>query len=128
MEEKTFVEENLVREISNSLSRASGWMKFLGIVMIIYGVMMALTIVGIIIAWLPIWLGIIVYQAAKNSKTATLTGDKFMLMKSLQNINNYFTISGILLIISILLSVLFVVIVVLTGFAFENLATYLDSM
>jgi hypothetical protein len=103
-------------------------MKFLGIVMIIYGVMMALTIVGIIIAWLPIWLGIIVYQAAKNSKTATLTGDKFMLMKSLQNINNYFTISGILLIISILLSVLFVVIVVLTGFAFENLATYLDSM
>ncbi|MBS4061207.1 MAG: hypothetical protein KG029_12485 [Bacteroidetes bacterium] len=128
MEEKTFVEENLVREISNSLSHASGWMKFLGIVMIIYGVMMALTIVGIIIAWLPIWLGIIVYQAAKNSKTATLTGDKFMLMKSLQNINNYFTISGILLIISILLSVLFVVIVVLTGFAFENLATYLDSM
>ncbi|MDO8896051.1 MAG: DUF5362 family protein [Bacteroidales bacterium] len=128
MEEKTFEEENLVREISYSLSRASGWMKFLGIVMIIYGAIMALTIVGIIIAWLPIWLGIIVYQAAKNSKSATLTGDKFMLMKSLQNINNYFTISGILLIISILLSALFIGIMLLTGFAIENLTNYLNSM
>jgi hypothetical protein len=128
MEEKTFVEENLVREVSHSLSRAAGWMKFLGIVMIVYGVLIALTIVGIVIAWLPVWLGIIVYQAAKNSKSATLSGDKFMLMKSLQNINNYFTISGILLIISILFAVIFSFVMIFTGFALDNLNTYLDSL
>lgn len=128
MENNTFQEENLVREISHSLSRAAGWMKFLGIVMIIYGALMALTIVGIVIAWLPIWLGIIIYQSAKNSTLATQSGDKFLLMKALQNINNYFTISGILLIISILLALLFSLMMIFTGFAFENLNTYLDSL
>lgn len=114
-----------VREISFNLSRASGWMKFLGIMMMIYGGMVALSIVGLIIAWLPIWMGILLFRAANRANNATRTGDKHQLNSSLQNINNYFTINGILLIISILIATLIMALMIFTGFAFEGLTDLL---
>lgn len=121
LENQSLQEENLVREISFNLSRATGWMKFLGATMIIYGGMIALSIVGIVIAWLPIWMGLLLIKAAQKAKTATNTGNKLLLNSALQNINNYFTISGILLILGLLVSVLVLLLMVLTGFTLENL-------
>ncbi len=48
--ETTDPTQALVREISLPLYQAQGWMKFLGIVMIVQGVLTALTIIGIIFA------------------------------------------------------------------------------
>ena len=47
-------ESQVVREVSAPLFEAKGWMKFLGVLMILYGVLMIMTIVGIVICWLPI--------------------------------------------------------------------------
>jgi hypothetical protein len=55
-----------VRELSVPLFQAKGWLKFLGILSIIGGVFQALTIVGIIYAWIPIWSGVLLHQAGSN--------------------------------------------------------------
>lgn len=119
-------EENLVREISFSLSRAAGWIKFLGIVMVIYGVLVALSIVGIIIAWLPIWMGVLLIRSAQNAARATALGEKNDLITALQQLNNYFTINGILLIIMLLISLMFVLAFVLLGLSVESLEQWLS--
>ena len=120
-----FVEETtIVREISHQLSRSSGWMRFLGIIMIIMGGVTALSIIGIIFAWLPVWMGILLIRAANNAKEATTLGDKELLGKALLNINNYFTIYGILVIVSLLLTILGMLIIYFTGISLFDLNSF----
>jgi hypothetical protein len=52
------------------LMNISGWLTFLGVLTIIYGALMVLTIWGIIIAWLPIWIGVLLLQAGGRFKRA----------------------------------------------------------
>ncbi|MFO7651171.1 MAG: DUF5362 family protein, partial [bacterium] len=44
----------------------AGWLKFFGIVTIIAGALNALSLVGILWAWLPIWLGVLLVQAGSR--------------------------------------------------------------
>ena len=99
-------EQQLVREVSAPLFAAKGWMKFLGVLMIIYGVIVALTIVGLIICWLPIWIGVLLFQAAGAVETAQASGNKMELYGALAKLKTYFTIYGILAVIGIIVSVI----------------------
>ncbi|MBU2650784.1 MAG: DUF5362 domain-containing protein [Bacteroidetes bacterium] len=99
--ENTQDQNMLIREIASPLYNGKGWMKFLGILSIIYGVFLALTIIGILIAWLPIWLGILIYNAAVSCENAYMNGDKYSLMKSMQQLQNYFVINGVLALVGI---------------------------
>ncbi len=74
-------------------------MKFLGVVMLITGILTALTIYGIIIAWLPMWLGGLLFQAARRIDTAFATDDEVLLRESLAKLKTYFVIQGVLLLI-----------------------------
>ena len=51
----------ILSQIQDISGNMTGWLKFLGIILIIAGGLYALTLVGIIIAWLPIWLGILIF-------------------------------------------------------------------
>ena len=92
-------EQTQIKELSLPLFQVKGWMKLLGIVMIVYGIIMALTIVGIIVAWLPIWLGILLFQAATAAESAQITGDKNQFMASLMKLKTYFIINGVLMLV-----------------------------
>jgi len=46
---------DIEQKITVNCKDMNGWIKFLGIAAIILGGLYALTIVGIIIAWMPIW-------------------------------------------------------------------------
>jgi len=94
-------EQAIVKEISLPLYRAKGWMQFLGIVMIIQGVLAALTIIGIIFAWLPIWLGVLLFKAAGAADSAAFTGEKYRLIESLASIKIYFIINGVMMLITV---------------------------
>ena len=83
-----------------------GWMKFMGILTIIGGGINALTIVGIVWAWLPIWLGIVLVQAGSRAGEYAARGDAAALEAMTGKIKTYFTISGIVLIISLALSLI----------------------
>ena len=125
MEQMNNEQANVIKEVSIPLYQARGWMKLLGILNIIGGVLAALSIVGIIIAWLPIWMGVILYQAGSSSEQAYFNGDKYSLGKSLNQLKLYFTINGILALIGIGMWVIFFIVFMVGGFAFgEFLENY----
>jgi len=95
-----------------------GWLKFIGIVTIISGALQALSIVGILWAWLPIWLGVILSQAGSRAGDYLERQDDAALAQLTGKLKTYFVISGVVLIVSLALGVLagiFWVIVVLAG-------------
>lgn len=123
--EQTNVEQgNVIKEVSIPIYQARGWMKLLGILNIIGGVLLAITLVGIIIAWLPIWMGVILYQAGSASEQAYFNGDKYSLVKSLNQLKLYFTINGILALIGIITWVIMMIVFMVGGLAFGE---YFDN-
>lgn len=120
MEQTNVDQTNLIREVTAPVYQARGWMKFIGVLLIIGGIIYALTIVGIIIAWLPIWMGVILFQAGSSSEQAYFNGDKFSLLKSLNQIKLYFTIMGIMTLISIIFSGVLIIGILIGGFAYAD--------
>jgi hypothetical protein len=95
------------REIGQPLASAAGWMKFIGIMFIIQGVLTALTLVGILIAWLPIWIGVLLLQSAGAAQRSHLQDDANALIESLSRLKTYFVIQGVLYLVGIALVVLY---------------------
>lgn len=96
-----------VSELSQPLANASGWMKFVGVMFIIQGAITAITIVGILIAWLPIWIGVLLMQSAGSIERAQRAGDAVALKESLAKLKTYFVIQGVLYIVGIALMVVY---------------------
>jgi len=106
-------EKTMVQELSMPIFQARGWLKFLGVLSIISGVGTALSIVGIIFAWLPIWMGVLMFQAGSSIESAGQFGDKFAFLRSLGGLKTYFVLQGVLTLLGIvlMLSVLCITIV-----------------
>ena len=98
---------DLVRSIGAPIFQSRGWLKFLGVLMIIYGVFLVLTIVGILFAWLPIWQGVLLFQAGSLAEQSSLSGDAAQLTASLGKLKVYFMIMGIMTLIGIGMMILF---------------------
>ncbi len=92
---------NLVRQLSAPLAQSKGWIRLLAVVMIVYGVLAALTLVGIVVAWLPIWLGVLLWQIATAADDAQVTGQAETLLLALKKLKLYFIINGVLLLLGI---------------------------
>lgn len=90
-----------VSSIMQPLHDAAGWMKLLGTLGIIYGVLTALTIVGILIAWLPIWLGILLRKAAVEAQDAYKTGDEAAAITATSSLQTVFKVQGVLVLIGL---------------------------
>lgn len=101
----------LIKEIALPLYNAKFWMKLMGVVMILAGVLYAISIVGLIVAWLPIWIGVLLFQSAGAIDVAYNTEDKAAAIRAFEKLKVYFIINGVLLLISIA----FVVIAMLMG-------------
>ncbi len=110
MEEQTNMQRTddqltFVREMGFPLYQGRGWIKFLGIMSIVQGAMAALTIVGAIVAWLPIWVGILLYQSATTMEKAYALGDKRTFAVAMGKLKTYFLIQGILTLIGIIIAI-----------------------
>ena len=102
-----------VANVMRPLSDAAGWMKFLGTLSIIYGVLTALTIIGLLIAWLPIWLGVLLRRAAEESVVAHRTGDEPNAITATTSLQTIFKIYGIVAVIGLVyMGVVLVIILV----------------
>ncbi len=93
-----------IQELSSPLFEARGWLKFLGVLSIINGILTALSVVGIIVAWLPIWMGVLMYQAGSSIDSAGQFGDRFAFLNSLGSLKTYFVLQGVLTLIGLLLA------------------------
>jgi len=98
-------QNQVIKELSLPLYQAKGWMKLLAVVMIIYGILIALSIIGIIIAWLPIWLGVLLWQASTATETAQMTGRMGSLLEALTKVKMFFIINGVLLLAGLVLGI-----------------------
>jgi hypothetical protein len=112
----------MIKNLSYPLYNCKGWMKLVGVMSIIGGALQALTIFGIIIAWLPIWTGILLFQSA-NAITEAYEGDNQAAMgRSLLKLKTYFIIMGVLTLIGIIFMVFVLFFGVLgTGLSFLSL-------
>ncbi|WP_018948275.1 DUF5362 family protein [Thioalkalivibrio sp. ALMg11] len=94
-----------LRELIEPLVRGKFWMQLIGVMLIISGVLTALSIVGIIIAWIPIWAGVVLMQAASASQRAFDSADPLEMKYAMSRLRIYFTIFGVLLLIYLILMV-----------------------
>lgn len=117
--DKLAFEENLVKELSGPIYNSKGWIKFLGILMLVYGIFMALSIVGLLIAWLPIWIGILLIQASSRIDQASKIGSKEALLNAQKSLSTYFTVYGVMALIGIIISVVVMTVFFATGMFYE---------
>ena len=106
-------------ELFEPISSRSKWMRFLGILLIVYGVFIALSIIGLVVAWIPIWLGLLLVRAADASKNLIITEDADYAVELSENIGKFIKISGIVVLVWLVLTVVtfLVVIPLAIGFA-----------
>ena len=84
----------------------AGWMKFVGILTIIGGCLQALSILGLVIAWLPIWMGVVLTKAGAKAGEYADKGDFASLEGLTGQLKTYFTISGIMIIVSFAVAII----------------------
>ena len=102
----------IVSRVVGPLDASAGWMKLIGTVSIIYGVLTALTIIGLLFAWLPIWLGILTRKAATQAQLAYASGDESAAIASTDSIRIIFKIQGILLLIGLIFWAVWIVVII----------------
>lgn len=107
--------EGWFERLSAPLYESRGWLKFLSVVSVAVGVLQALTIIGILWAWLPIWCGILLWQAAESAERARLGNDAIEFEQCLRKVKTIVTMFGVVAIISIAFSFLGFMFMILTG-------------
>jgi hypothetical protein len=98
--------ENLVKQLCATVASSATWMKLLGVLLIIYGIFLIISVVGILICWLPIWLGVILFRAAGDAEVAH-AGTPTQLLGYVRRINRFFLIEGILALIGLVIGLIF---------------------
>jgi hypothetical protein len=111
-------QEFAIDRMKQTAMTMSAWLKFLGIVTIISGALSVISIVGILIAWLPIWLGVLLFQAGDRAQSAKFSNDLNYLVQMMEKLKMYFMINAVVVIIGIAFVVLFVV---FAGFFFREI-------
>jgi hypothetical protein len=111
----------VVSRVISPLDAAAGWMKLIGTVSIIYGVLTALTIVGLIIAWLPIWMGVLTRKAATQAQLAYTSGHEHAAIESTNSLRTIFKVQGIILLIGLIMwGVMFIIMIAALIFTVAN--------
>lgn len=103
-------ENNLIREIIVPLVDATCWMKTLAVFGFIGGVAQCFTTLGILVAWIPILMGVVLFQAASLAQEAKMSGDPETLKKCFAKLKVYFMLTVIIPVSSVIIILLAVVI------------------
>ena len=98
--------EQLIKYLCDNVAKSATWMKLLGVLLIIDGIIMLISVVGIIFCWLPVWLGVIIFKAAGDAEMAN-KGVPQQLGEYVRKINRFFLISGILALIYLVIALIF---------------------
>lgn len=107
-----------VSTIMRPLSDAAGWMKLIGTLGIIWGVLLAFTIIGLIVAWLPIWMGVLLRRAATESEIANRTGHESNAITATSSLHTIFKVQGVIVLVMLAfwtVGIVFAIIAILAG-------------
>jgi len=87
------------------LMEARTWMKVLAVLLVIEGVLMVPSIWGILVAWLPIWLGVLLFQAA-SALDRVERGDGAAAEEVMAKLKTFFTVAGVAAIVLLVVTLL----------------------
>lgn len=94
-----------LRDIIEPLYRSRFWMQLLGVMLILTGLLTALSIVGIVVAWIPVWAGVALFQASGAAKRGYENNSESDIKQTMAKLRTYFLISGIMTLIYVLFMV-----------------------
>ena len=100
-------DQQLVQYLADPIYRARGWMKFLAVLAFIAGGLNAITIIGILFAWIPIMLGVFLWQAATAIEAGYTQTSVEQIHRAHDKLRLLFVTYGILAIVGIVLTVVF---------------------
>ena len=103
-------------EIIQPLNDNRIWVKVVGVFSIVYGVLTCLSIVGLIIGWLPIWLGLALVQVSSNLEKYETSNDIVAAIIGFEKLAMYFKILGIIIVIFVGTLVVSLVLAIVFGF------------
>jgi len=92
-------------KIAQPLYESRLWIRLFAACLIFYGALITVTGVGILVAWVPIWIGILLLLASRTIKTAYEKNDEQALMQSLARLKTIFTILGLSSVVLIISSI-----------------------
>ena len=101
-------EQKILQQVASHGLRMNGWLKFIGVMSIIAGALNVLTIFGIIFAWIPIWLGVLLLQAAGKAQQAYYQKEYGELVGMMDKLRLFFMIVGIYIIVMVALVILMI--------------------
>jgi len=87
-----------IKRLSSVVASGSIWIKLLALTMFLLCLGLSITIVGLLIAWLPLWQGINLWSAANQAQQAVYTGSEHDLIQALEKIRRSFTIGFFLIV------------------------------
>lgn len=93
------------RVVQAALS-AKTWLNVVGWLFVVSGVLNALTLVGVVVAWIPIWCGVMLIGAANAAGRLGMSRTNDDLFQFVDKIRTYFAITGIMAVIAIVGSIL----------------------
>jgi hypothetical protein len=102
------------------LCDVAGWLKFLGIVNIIVGVIYCITIIGAIFGWLPLWIGVLLKNASNELGQGYRLRSEDGIRIGMEKLGLAIKIIGVLTVIGLAINVLylaFVFVAILAGVA-----------
>ena len=115
MDQLNSTSNNSLSELKNNLSLLNKLifnMNFVGMAIIIYGVINSLTIIGAIIGIPLIIMGLRLRESASSYEIFKLTGETSSLINAIQKQDEYFNINKILIIIFLVLALLSIILVI----------------
>ncbi len=83
------------------LHQVRHWMKFLAVLMFIGGGIQALTVVGLVVAWIPVLIGVFLWQAATALADGHPAGDVARLRRAAERIRHLFITYAVLAIVAL---------------------------
>ncbi|MCB1237432.1 MAG: DUF4339 domain-containing protein [Verrucomicrobiae bacterium] len=102
-----------VKDMASYITANRGWLKFVGIMSIIGGSLLCLSVIYALVGWLPIWLGVTLLKCVTAADLAESTGSADELGEALYRLNFYFKLKGITLLIGLIVSVVSVIVMTL---------------
>jgi hypothetical protein len=93
-----------LQDIIRPLYVSRFWINLFAYCLIFYSSLITITGVGVLVAWLPIWIGILLLMISRSLKTAFEEDNEEALQLSLSRFKTLFTILGVFSLILIVVS------------------------
>ena len=84
------------------LHRARKWMKFLAVLLFVAGALNALSVIGLLVAWIPVLIGVLLWQAASALTDGHPTADVDRLRRSTEKLRHVFMTYAVLAVVALI--------------------------